>query len=322
MCVGVDVSNAQLDVAFRPQGEALQVPKDEAGITQLVEHLRPLAPTLVVLEATGGLEAPLAAALAVAQLPVAVVHPRQVGALARATGKLATTDRLDAAVLAHFAEAVRPEPRPLPDAAAQALDALVPRRRQVIPMVVAEKTRRHRAATAIRPRIDQHIAWLEAEVSDLDQQLRQQIEQRPVWQVTDTVLQSTKGVGPVLALTLLADLPELGTLTRQQIAALVGVAPLNRDSGTVRGTRPCWGGRASIRPVLYMATRNAVRTTPALRTCYERLIAKGKLEMVALTAWMHKLLTIRNAVLRDQTHGNPDHAAKRAARRPPGPAPA
>lgn len=321
-CVGIDVAKAHLDVAVRPTGDPWQTPHDETGIAGLVTRLCDLHPTLVVLAATGGREAPLAGALAVAGLPVAVVNPRQVRDFANATGKLAKTDRLDAAVLAHFAAAVRPEPRPLPDAAAQALDALLTRRRQLMQMLVAEKTRRHRAPSAIRPHIDHHIAWLEAELGDLDQQVRQQIAQRPVWRVKDDLLQSTKGVGPVLALTLVAELPELGTLTRQQTAALVGVAPLNRDSGAQRGKRQCWGGRASIRPVRYMATLNALRTNPALRAFYERLIARGKLEMVALTACMHKLLTILNAVLRDQARWDPEHTAKLAARRNPSPTPA
>jgi transposase len=315
--VGIDVAKAHLDVAVRPGGDVWQAANDAAGIARLVTRLHRLAATLVVLEATGGLEVPVAAALATAGLAVAVVNPRQVRDFARATGKLAKTDTIDAAVLAHFAAAVRPEPRPLPDAAARVLDALLTRRRQLMQMLVAEKTRRHSAALAVRSRIDQHIGWLEAELDDLDGELRQQIEQSPVWRTKDDLLQSTKGVGPVLSLTLLAELPELGTLRRQQIAALVGVAPLNRDSGTQRGQRRCWGGRATIRAALYMATLSAVRSNPALQVFYQRLLQQGKRQKVALTACMHKLLTILNAILRDQAHWEdrilPHHQTSRHA---------
>jgi transposase len=299
--VGIDVAKAKLDVAVRPSGELWQTPNDAAGHAALVTRLQPVAPTLVVLEATGGLETPVAAALATAGLPVAVVNPRQVRDFAKATGRLAKTDRLDAAVLAHFAEAVRPAVRPLPDAAAQALDALLTRRRQLLQMLAAEKTRRHSAPPAVRPRIDRHLAWLEAELDELDRELRQQVEHSPVWRANDDLLQRVKGVGPVLSLTLVADLPELGKLTRQAIAKLVGVAPLNDDSGKRGGRRHCWGGRASVRAVLYMATLSAVRFNPVLRAFHQRLVAHGKPALVALTACMHKLLTILNAIVRDQT---------------------
>jgi transposase len=299
--VGIDVAKAHLDVAVRPEGTRWQTENDEADIAALVTRLQQLAPTLIVLEATGGLEAPVVAALGMAHLPVAVVNPRQVRDFARASGKLAKTDTLDAAVLAHFAEAMRPEPRPLPDAAARLLDALLTRRRQLVQMLVAEKNRRHSTPAAVRPRIDQHVAWLETELADLDRHLQEQIEQSPLWRAKDDLLQSAKGVGPVLSLTLLAEVPELGTLTRQQIGALVGVAPLNQDSGTHRGKRRCWGGRATVRPVLYMATQSAVQSNPVLKAFYERLIGQGKLKIVALTACMHKFLTILNAMMRTQT---------------------
>ena len=254
-----------------------------------------------MLEATGGFEVDVAGALAAAGLPTAVVNPRQVRDFARATGLLAKTDQLDAQALAHFAEAVRPEPRPLPDAQAQELSALLLRRRQLVDMLTAEKNRVSLAAARIRPQIQTHIAWLQQQLADLDRDLGQLIRSSPVWRAKDDLLRSVPGVGPVLATTLVASLPELGTLTRQQIAALVGVAPLNRDSGTWRGRRTVWGGRAHVRAVLYMSTLVAVRHNPALRAFYERLRHAGKLPKVALTACMRKLLTILNAMLKHQT---------------------
>ena len=299
--VGIDVAKAKLDIAVRPDGQLWQTTNDEAGIAGLVERLRQVGPALIVLEATGGLERPVTAALGVAGLPVAVINPRQARDFAKAVGKLAKTDTIDAAVLAHFADAVRPEPRPLPEAEAQALDAVLTRRRQVVQMLVAEKNRRQPAAAAMRTRIDQHIAWLETELDDLNRELGRLIEQSAVWRAKEDLLRSAKGVGPVLAVTLLAELPELGTLSRQQIAALVGVAPLNQDSGKHRGKRRCWGGRATVRPVLLMATRSAVQSNPVLQAFYDRLLARGKEKMVALTACMHKFLIILNAMVRTQT---------------------
>ena len=303
--VGIDVSKAYLDVAERPGGAPTRLPNDEVGITQLGERLLAAPPALIVLEATGGLEVPVVAALAAAGLAVAVVNPRQVRDFAKATGHLAKTDALDAQVLAHFAAVIRPEPRSLPDAERQALAALLTRRRQVIAMLVAEQQRLGSAALALRPRIVAHIAWLRQERDDLDRELRRQIRHSPAWREDDELLQSVPGVGPVLATTLIADLPELGQLDRKQIAALVGVAPFNCESGILRGRRIIWGGRAQVRAALWMGTLVAVQHNAVLRAFYARLLAAGKPKKVALTACMHKLLTILNAVLRRRTRWDP-----------------
>ena len=303
--VGIDVSKAQLDVAVRPNGETWAVAHDEAGLSALVARLRTLAPALIVLEATGGLEVALAGALATAALPVAVVNPRQVRDFARSTGTLAKTDRLDAQSLAHFAEALRPQPRPLPDAQAQELSALLQRRRQLVEMLTAEKNRLPLAAPRVRPQLQAHITWLQRQISQFDDALRALVRSSPLWRDKEDLLRSTPGVGPVLATTLVAALPELGTLTRQQIAALVGVAPLNRDSGTLRGRRTVWGGRAQVRTVLYMSTLVAVRHNPVLAAFYQRLRTAGKAPKVALTACMRKLLTILNAMLKHHTRWAP-----------------
>lgn len=298
--VGIDVSKAHLDLAARPVGLAERLPNDEAGIGQVVARLRPLAPALVVLEATGGLEVPLAAALAVAGLAVAVVNPRQVRDFARAVGQLAKTDALDAQLLARFAEVVRPEPRPLPDAEAQNLSALLARRQQVIAMLVAEQQRLPTTTATLRPRVEAHIAWLRQERDELDRELRRQIRASPAWREDDDLLQSVPGIGPVLATTLIAELPELGKLNRKQIAALVGVAPLNCESGILRGRRIIWGGRARVRAALWMGTLVAVQRNPAIRAFYQRLVATGRPKKVALTAAMHKLLLVLNALLRQR----------------------
>jgi transposase len=303
--VGIDVSKHQLDVAVRPRGETWTVAHDEAGLGALVARLCALAPTLIVLEATGGWEVALAGALAAATLPVAVVNPRQVRDFARSTGTLAKTDRLDAQMLAQFAEAVRPEPRPLPDAQAQELTALLQRRRQLVEMLTAEKNRLPLASRRIRPQLQAHIEWLHKQIAQFDEDLRQLIRSSPLWREKDDLLRSAPGVGPVLATTLLAALPELGQLTRQQIAALVGVAPLNRDSGTLRGRRTVWGGRAQVRAVLYMSTVVAVRHNPVLIAFYQRLRAAGKAPKLALTACMRKLLTILNAMLKHHSRWAP-----------------
>ena len=299
--VGIDVSKEQLDVALRPSGEQWAVTHAERGITTLVRRLRRLTPTLVVLEATGGFELPLTGALAAAGLPVVVVNARQVRDFAKATGRLAKTDALDAAVLAQFAEAVRPPPRPLPDAATQALSALLTRRRQLLAMRTAEQNRVATAPPAVRREIQAHLAWLTRRLATLDDDLGRTIRESPVWREKDDLLQSVPGVGPGLARTLLAGLPELGTLTHKQVAALVGVAPLNRDSGTWRGRRMVWGGRAPVRAALYMSALVATRCNPVIRTFYQRLCAAGKAKTVALTACMHKLLTILNAMVKHRT---------------------
>ena len=299
--VGIDVAKEMLDVALRPAGERWRVEHDAAGLEQLLARLQALAPALVVLEATGGLELELVAALAAAALPVVVVNPRQTRDCARATGTLAKTDALDAAVLAHFAEAVRPPQRPLSDAQTQTLRQLLTRRRQLVVMRVAAGQRLTRAGAAVRPGIEAHIAWLEQQLSALEAELQQQLRSSPVWRERDALLRTVPGVGPHLSLTLLAQLPELGTLDRRQVAALVGVAPFNRDSGRLRGRRTIWGGRARVRAMLYMGALSASRHNPLIRAFYQRLLAAGKPKKVALTACMRKLLVILNAMLKHHT---------------------
>ena len=296
--VGIDVAKANIDIAVRPTGRVWRASYDAAGIEELVSQLENLTPTTVLLEATGGLELPLVAALAAAALPVVVVNPRQVRDFAKTTGRLAKTDALDAQVLAHFAEAVRPPVRPLRDADTQELNALTTRRSQLMTMLVAEKNRLGRATGAVRPSIQSHITWLEQQLKDLDEGLKQTLRQSPVWREKDDLLRSVPSVGEQLSRSLLAYLPELGALDRKQIAALVGVAPMNRDSGTVRGKRTVWGGRARVRAVLYMSALVASRFNPVIRTFYQRLLAAGKPKKLALTACMRKLLTILNAIVR------------------------
>jgi transposase len=307
--IGIDVARDKLDLAVRPARQQWQVANTAAGISALVPQLRALAPTLIVLEATGGLELPLLAALGSAGLPAVAVNPRQIRDFAKAVGKLAKTDAIDAQVLAHFADAVRPVVRPLPDAATQALGALVTRRRQLVEMLTAEENRRKTAPSAIRADIQDHIVWLRKRLKDLDKELSQAIRTSSLWREQEDVLRSVPGVGPVVSVTLLADLPELGTLGRKQIAALVGLAPLNRDSGTMRGKRTIWGGRATVRAALYMAALVGSRRNPVLRALYTRLLAAGKTRKVALTACMHKLLTILNAMLKHHTTWAPSTPA-------------
>lgn len=299
--MGIDVSQERLDVAVSPSGERWACANDGAGIRSLVERLESLEPVLVVLEATGDLQIPVAAALGAAGLPVAVVNPRQARDFARAMGKLAKTDAIDAWILAQFGEKIRPTPRPLPDAATQELSALLARRHQVVEMLAAEKNRLPRAAGSIRHRIQAHILWLEQQLQELDQDLSQAVRSSPLWREQEEILRSVPGVGKVLSFTILAQLPELGALDRRQIAALVGVAPLNRDSGLLRGRRSVWGGRARVRAVLYMAAVAAVRCNPVIKAFYQRLLAGGKAKKVALVACMHKVLTILNAMLKQRT---------------------
>lgn len=298
--VGIDVSQSQLDVAVRP-GTHFSAPNDAHGVVTVVAQLRRLAPVRIVLEATGGLEMCLAGALAADGLPVVVVNPRQVRDFARATGQLAKTDALDAQILAHFAEVIRPQVRPLPDAQTQALAALTTRRRQLVEMLTAEKNRLRTAAPVIRKSLRTHVAWLQRERAQLDTTLAQVIQDSPVWRAKDDLLRSVPGVGPVLTTTVLANLPELGTLTNKQIAALAGVAPLNRDSGTLHGKRMVWGGRAQVRATLYMAALVATRYNPVIKAFYQRLCGLGKAKKVALVACMRKLLTILNAILKSRT---------------------
>ena len=299
--IGIDVSKAQLDVAERPSGERAVIPHTVESITTLVERLRDHRLACLVLEATGGLEVPLASALAVAGIPVAVVNPRQVRDFARATGQLAKTDAIDAQILAHFAEAVRPAPRPLPDEATQAFSALLTRRRQLIEMLVAEQNRLQRAPRPIQRQIQVHLTWLKKQLVALDQDLTHRIQSTPIWREQEDLLRSVPGIGPVMSRTLLAELPELGLVTHRQSAALVGVAPLNRDSGTLRGRRTTWGGRAVVRAALYMSTLVATKHNPVIKVFYQRLRAAGKAPKVALVACMRKLVTILNAMVKHRT---------------------
>ena len=296
--VGIDVAKASLDIAICPTDDRWEVSNDDAGIRQLVSRMKILEPVLVLLEASGGLELPLVASLAAGEVPVVVVNPRQVRDFARATGRLAKTDTLDAAVLAHFGEAVRP-PR---DSETQLFNSLLARRHQLMTMLVAEKNRLSAVTTvAVHPSIEAHIQWLERELDDLDTELRQTVRNSPVWREKDDLLRTVPGVGEQVSLTLLAYLPELGTLDRRQIAALVGVAPFNRDSGTLRGRRTVWGGRARVRASLYMGALTATRCNPAIRVFYQRLLAAGKPKKVALTACMRKLLVILNSMLKHRS---------------------
>ena len=303
--VGIDVAKDGVNIAVGPTGHSWHTPYDEAEVPLLVAKLQDLKPAGVVMEATGGLEVPLAAALAAASLPVAVVNPRQVRDFAKSTGRLAKTDALAAQVLAHFAEPVRPEVRPLPDHDTQELNALTVRRSQLMTMLIAEKNRLGRATGVVSPRIQEHIDWLEMEIDDLDNELRETLLRSPVWREQDDLLRSIPGVGEQISFVLLAHLPELGALDRKQIAALVGVAPMNRDSGARRGKRSIWGGRARVRAALYMGALTASRCNPAIRDFYQRLLAAGKPKKVALTACMRKLLIIMNSIVKSGQRWDP-----------------
>ena len=304
--VGIDVSKAHLDVHVLPTGDSFRVSHDDDGLVTLIERLRPVAPVVLVLEATGGYDVTAAATLASAGLPVAVVNPRQIRDFARATGQLAKTDTLDARVIALFAEAVRPAPRPMPDEQARALGELIARRRQLVDMLGAEQNRRRLLHDRrLQRHVDAHIAWLEEALRRLDHDLTTLIRSTPVWRETEDLLRSVPGIGPVTACTLIADLPELGHLDRRRIAALAGLAPFARDSGAFRGRRMIAGGRAHSRRVLYMATLTAIKHNPAIRVFYLRLVAAGRPGKLALTAAMRKLLTVLNAMLRDRRPWQP-----------------
>ena len=298
--VGIDVAKDFLDVHVRPRDETWRVPNDAAGHDTLRQRLAIMPDVLIVLEATGGYEVAVVGALAGAGLAVVVANPRQIRAYARATGQLAKTDTLDARIIARFAEGVRPDVRPLPTEQTQALDEMVTRRRQLVEMLGAEKNRRRVVRDRrVQQRVEAHIAWLKRALRELDRDLQATIRSSPVWRETEDLLRSVKGVGPIMTATMLAELPELGHLTRRKIAALVGVAPINRDSGQFRGRRMIRGGRPAVRRVLYMATVTAIRRNPVIRAFYQRLRANGRLPKVAMTAAMRKLLTILNAMVRD-----------------------
>lgn len=306
--VGIDVAKDHLDVAVLPTAHTFQVANDDAGIATLVERLAPHAPARIVLEATGGYETAVVGALAAAALPVVVINPRQGRAFATVTNRLAKTDALDAQLLAQFAQAIQPVVRPLPDAATRQLRALVSRRHQLVTMRVAEQQRLRGMPAAIAAQIREHVDWLRERIAEADTTIARLLRDHPVWQTQDALLQSVTGVGPVLSATLLALLPELGQLTHKQLAKLVGVAPLNRDSGRRRGTRTTWGGRAPVRAALYMAALVAAQHNPVIRAFHQRLIDAGKPTNVARVACMHKLLRILNAIIRDQTPWRPQEA--------------
>ena len=311
MLVGIDVAKAELVVAVRPTGERWTVANDERGVRTLVDRLRRESVELIVLEATGGYELLCVAALAAAALPVVVANPRQIRDFAKATGQLAKTDRIDADIIALFAERVRPAVRPLPDADAQELDALLARRRQLIEMLTAERNRLGqvfgRGKRGVKKSLKGHIAFLERELRIADTDLGDMVRTSPAWRERDDLLQSVPGVGRVLSLTLLADLPELGRLSRRAIAKLVGIAPLSRDSGTLRGRRFVQGGRATVRAVLYMATLAATKHNRLIRAFYRRLLAAGKPKKLTLVASMRKLLTILNTIVRTQQRWSANH---------------
>ena len=306
VCVGVDVAKSTLDVVVTDSGEARQFANNDEGISQAVRYIAGIKPVGVILEATGNLEMPLAAALQAGRLPVAVINPRQVRDFARATGALAKTDRIDARILALFGARVKPEIRPLPDKKAREMGSLLTRRRQLIEMLTAEHNRLFQTSDDIRPSIEIHIKWLEEALSEINDDLDRRIRLSPSWLEKDNLLKSVPGVGKVVSSSLLIGLPELGMLNRRKIAALVGVAPLNRDSGTMRGRRTVWGGRAKLRAVLYMAALVASRHNPIIAAFYQRLLDAGKMKKVALVACMRKLLTILNAMMRTMTSWQPE----------------
>lgn len=299
--VGIDVAKDHLDIALRPEGKTWTIQNNEEEIKELGAQIQEINPDLIVMEATGGFEINVASKLALIGLPVAVVNPRQVRDFAKSTGKLAKTDTLDAQVLAHFAEAVHPEPRYLSDEQSRLLKALIVRRRQIIEMCVSEKNRLRLCNKATQEGIIDHIAWLEESLKNLDEELAKAIQASPIWRDKDKLLKSVPGIGKITSSVLLASLPELGTLDRKKIAALAGVAPFNRDSGTMRGRRTIWGGRAHVRCALYMAALSASRTNPVIKVFYDRLIKAGKTPKVALTACMRKLLVIINSMIRYST---------------------
>lgn len=301
MYVGIDVAKASLEVAMRPSGKNFEVSNDEAGLKQLVRRLLKLTPKLIVMEATGGYEREAAASLGAAGLPVAVVNPRQVRDFAKALGKLAKTDAIDADVQARFAEAIKPPPQPPKTAEAVELQELVVRRRQLVGMLTAETNRLQQARSAkVQGVIEESIIWLKKRLKDMDDDIETKLRSSDIWKADIDLLTSVPAVGPVLSMTILSDLPELGRLNRKQIAALVGVAPLNRDSGQFRGQRTTWGGRGNVRSALYMAALVGTRHNSLLRGLYTRLLSRGKPKKVALVACMRKLLTVLNAMARSK----------------------
>jgi len=306
--IGIDVSQEKLDVGVWPTSQLWVEDNTDEGVAALVQKLTALQPTLVVLEATGGLERQVVRSLAAAGLPAVVMNPRPVRDFAKATGRLAKTDPIDALVLAHFGSAIRPPVRPLPAAEIEELDALISRRRQLVGMIAQEKNRLHRAPDSVISSIEAHIRWLEEQVDSIDKDSHGIIETNEGLKEKDALLQTFKGVGPGCSGTLIAKLPELGTLDRGKIACLAGLAPLNRDSGKYKGMRRIWGGRESVRSALYMSTIVAIRWNPTIKEFYDRLRGKGKKAKVAITACMHKILTILNAMLKSGEAWRPAQA--------------
>lgn len=303
--IGIDVSKAYLDVAVHGPAQLWRVANSDVGIAELIPQLQALQPTLIVLEASGGLELVLVAELAAAHLPVVVTNPRRVRNFARATGRLAKTDKLDAQMLAHFAAALRPTQRPLPTAQAEHLTALLTRRRQIVDMLTMEQNRLHTVRPPMRPDITEHLTWLREKLAKLDTEIDDFIHGSPLWRDTDALLQSVPGVGPITASTIVALLPELGTLNRQEIAALVGLAPIAKESGKKQGKRRIFGGRAPVRSVLYRAALVATKHNPVIKRFYQHLLTQGKEKKVALTACMRKLLVILNAMVRTRQAWQP-----------------
>lgn len=303
--VGIDVSKAELQVATRPEGKSMTFANTEDGIALLIDFLKPLCPTLVVLEATGGLEIPLVNAMAVKEIPVVVVNARQVRDFAKAIGRLAKTDRIDAEVIAQFAEALRPPVRPLKDEEAQKLNALNSRRRQLVGMIRSEQNRLSSAPKWTQKEIKAHLQWLKKALRKVEKDISDLIKGSPMWREKEAILRSFKGVGPVTSATLLAALPELGTINSKPLSALIGVAPLNRDSGQFRGKRAVWGGRDNVRSALYMATMSAIRFNPTISSFYKKLKGAGKPHKVAMTACMRKIIVILNSMIKNKTYWNP-----------------
>jgi len=302
--VGIDVAKNSMEVTVDGGNESWNFPNDESGLEKLVKKMKKFSPCLIVLEATGGYESMVVALLQSKGFPLAVINPRQIRDFARSVGTLAKTDILDAKVIANFAAKIQPAPRILPTEAAKKLGDILVRRRQIVTMRTAEKNRLQQAAPSVMKRVKAHVTWLEKELSDINTELKQMIQDDPEWQEKDEIIQSVPGVGPNLSITLLVDFPELGILNRKQIAALGGVAPFNRDSGKMRGKRTIWGGRDIVRTATYMAAFSAIRCNPSLKSLFDRLIAVGKPRKVAMVACMRKLLCILNAMLKNRTTWN------------------
>ncbi len=303
--VGIDVCQKYLDVYIRLSGKLFQVTNNKVGISKLVQTLKKIQPELIVIEATGGMEIDVTVELTTAELAVAVINPRQARDFAKATGQLAKTDAIDAKVLAHFADAIRPEVRAISDESSRQLEDLVARRRQISDMITAEKNRRRGKTNSVKTSIDEHVEWLEEQLKEIESKIKSAIAVNPDWQQKMDLLTSVPGIGEIVAVTLISSLPELGKISHKSISYLVGVAPLNRDSGKFRGKRKIWGGRTKVRCLLYMAALVAVRFNPIIKTFYERLISKGKLKKVALTASLHKLLIILNAMMKQNSSWKP-----------------